>query len=137
MNETELRQKIRKLIKEVLSEANTINDDVEEKATEIYNIVCKKKLTDKDVVIKTYPDGTVKKTYSVQDKFLGKNCLYSGYWKVYHNKNDAIKTFDSYNRCRFFYTNTFLEGKNILEIIESYSDYSNNINQKKNKYLGG
>lgn len=59
---------------------------------------------------------------------FGKNCLYSGYWKVYHNKNDAIKTFDSYNRCRLFYTNTFLEGKNILEIIESYSDYSNNIN---------
>ena len=75
MNEIELRQKIRKLIKEVLSKANTINDDVEEKATEIYNIVCKKKLTDKDVVIKTYPDGTVKKTYSVQDKFLGKNCF--------------------------------------------------------------
>lgn len=53
----------------------------------------------------------------------GKNSLYSGYWKVYHNKKDAIKTFDSYNRCRIFYTNTFLEGKNILEIIESYSDY--------------
>lgn len=55
----------------------------------------------------------------------GKNCLYSGYWKVYHNKNKAIKTFDSYNRCRLFYINTFLENKNknILEIIESYSDY--------------
>ena len=49
---TELRQKIRKLIKEVLSEANTINDDVEEKASEIYNIVCKKKLTD-NVVFQT------------------------------------------------------------------------------------
>lgn len=55
----------------------------------------------------------------------GKNCLYSGYWKVYHNKNKAIKTFDSYNRCRLFYINTFLDNKNknILEIIESYSDY--------------
>lgn len=63
----------------------------------------------------------------------GKNSLYSGYWKVYHNKKDAIKIFDSYNRCRLFYINTFLEGKDILEIIESYNNSLNHINKKIKK----
>ncbi|ELV06470.1 hypothetical protein H263_03923 [Brachyspira hampsonii 30599] len=41
----------------------------------------------------------------------GKNSLYTGYWKVYHNKKEAIEIFDNYNRCRTFYINTFLRGK--------------------------
>lgn len=50
----------------------------------------------------------------------GKNSLYTGYWKVYHNKKEAIKIFDNYNRCRTFYINTFLRGKGILEIMDDY-----------------
>ena len=53
----------------------------------------------------------------------GKNSLYTGYWKVYHNKNEAIKIFDSYNKCRNFYMNTFLNGKDILEIMDDYDNY--------------
>lgn len=54
----------------------------------------------------------------------GKNSLYTGYWKVYHNKKEAIKTFESYNRCRDFYTSTFLNGKGILEIMDYYKKYA-------------
>ena len=54
----------------------------------------------------------------------GKNSLYTGYWKVYHNKKEAIKTFESYNRCRDFYTSTFLNGKGILEIMDDYKEYA-------------
>ena len=53
----------------------------------------------------------------------GKNSLYNGYWKVYHNKSEAIKIFDSYNKCRTFYINTFLNGKDILEIMDDYDNY--------------
>lgn len=53
----------------------------------------------------------------------GKNSLYAGYWKVYHNKNDAVKTFNNYNKCRDFFMNTFLKGKGILEIIDDYQHY--------------
>lgn len=58
----------------------------------------------------------------------GKNCLYSGYWKVYHNKEGALNTFDCYNRCREFYVNSFLRGNNILEIMDVYNLLSNSIN---------
>lgn len=40
--------------------------------------------------------------YDVQ-KFIttgGKNFLYSGDWKVYHDKDGAIKKFNSYKKCR-------------------------------------
>ncbi|MEI0538636.1 DUF3793 family protein [Brachyspira pulli] len=53
----------------------------------------------------------------------GKNSLYTGYWKVYHNKNEAIKIFDNYNKCRDFYISTFLNGKGILEIMDNYQKY--------------
>ena len=53
----------------------------------------------------------------------GKNSLYTGYWKVYHNKNEAIKIFDNYNKCRDFYISTFLNGKDILEIMDNYQKY--------------
>ena len=53
----------------------------------------------------------------------GKNSLYTGYWKVYHNKNEAIKIFDNYNKCRDFYISTFLNGKGILEIMDNYQNY--------------
>lgn len=116
MNETELRQKIRKLIKEVLSEANTINDDVEEKATEIYNIVCKKKLTDNDVVIKTYPDGAVKKTYSVQNKFLGKNCL----WTFHVNIVDEDTYYEKLQQHETSFGTTYTDGNRITFITITY-----------------
>lgn len=54
----------------------------------------------------------------------GKNSLYTGYWKVYHNKKEAIEIFDNYNRCRNFYINTFLRGKGILEIMDDYKLHS-------------
>ncbi|AEM21412.1 hypothetical protein Bint_0783 [Brachyspira intermedia PWS/A] len=56
----------------------------------------------------------------------GKNSLHTGYWKVYHNKNEAIKTFNRYNECRSFYINTFLNGKGILEIMDDYKMYIQN-----------
>ena len=56
-------------------------------------------------------------------KNYGKNSLYTGYWKVYHNKNEAIKIFDNYNKCRDFYISTFLNGKDILEIMDNYQKY--------------
>ena len=54
----------------------------------------------------------------------GQDSLFCGYWKVYHNKKEAIKTFESYNRCRDFYTSTFLNGKGILEIMDYYKKYA-------------
>ena len=56
----------------------------------------------------------------------GKNSLHNGYWKVYHNKNEAIEIFNRYNECRSFYVNTFLNGKGILEIMDDYKRYIHN-----------
>ncbi|WP_300368707.1 DUF3793 family protein [Brachyspira sp.] len=56
----------------------------------------------------------------------GKNSLHAGYWKVYHNKNEAIEIFNRYNECRIFYVNTFLNGKGILEIMDDYKRYIHN-----------
>ncbi len=45
-------------------------------------------------------------------KYNGKNSLYTGYWKVYHNKKSSIEKFRSYDRCREILIEKFLEYQN-------------------------
>lgn len=47
----------------------------------------------------------------------GKNSLYTGFWKVYCNKNDAIKTFEKYKKCRKIYQKLYNDGKPIMQLI--------------------
>lgn len=46
----------------------------------------------------------------------GKNCLLSGYWKVYENLSKAKLIFDSYDRAKVCAVNEFLVGKSMKEI---------------------
>ncbi len=42
-------------------------------------------------------------------KHSGKNSLYTGYWKVYHNKEQSIKMFNIFDKCRVIFRNKFLK----------------------------
>ncbi len=48
----------------------------------------------------------------------GKNSLYIGFWKVYCNKNEAVKTFEKYKKCRKVYQKLYRCGKPIMQLIE-------------------
>lgn len=39
----------------------------------------------------------------------GQNSLYTGYWKVYHNKEQSIKMFNVFDKCRVIFRNKFLK----------------------------
>lgn len=54
-------------------------------------------------------------------KNSGKNCLYAGYWKVYHNKNEAIKMFNNFTKCRLLYRNLFLGGKSVFQLMDNFA----------------
>lgn len=46
----------------------------------------------------------------------GKNSLYTGYWKVYCNKNEAIKTFEKYKKCKKVYQKLYNSGKPVMQL---------------------
>ena len=46
----------------------------------------------------------------------GKNCEYCGYWKVYHNKDEAIKSFEKFSKCTKVYKRLFNEGTSIKRL---------------------
>lgn len=64
-----------------------------------------------------YPLGDV--TGFIENK--GKNSLYTGFWKVYCNKNEAIKTFEKYQKCRKIYKKLYNGGKPIMQLITATS----------------
>ena len=146
MDEIELREKIRKIIKEALTEANTINNDVEEKALEIYNIVCKKKLTDSDVTNKMCPDGTVQKTYSIHDKFLEKNILWtfracmvnedSYYEKLQQHETSFGTTYTDGNKITFI-TITYYQTGKIFDKAEVFDSIQHELNHAYKALLVG
>ncbi len=47
----------------------------------------------------------------------GKNFTYSGYWKVYHNEEQAKQTFATYNHCRDFLTDKLAQGEPLIEVL--------------------
>lgn len=146
MDEIELRERIKKIIKEALTEANTINNDVEEKALEIYNIVCKKKLTDSDVTNKMCPDGTVQKIYSIHDKFLGKNILWtfracmvnedSYYEKLQQHETSFGTTYTDGNKITFI-TITYYQTGKIFDKAEVFDSIQHELNHAYKALLVG
>lgn len=146
MDEIELRERIKKIIKEALTEANTINNDVEEKALEIYNIVCKKKLTDSDVTNKMCPDGTVQKIYSIHDKFLEKNILWtfracmvnedSYYEKLQQHETSFGTTYTDGNKITFIIITYYQTGK-IFDKAEVFDSIQHELNHAYKALLVG
>ena len=146
MDEIELRERIKKIIKEALTEANTINNGVEEKALEIYNIVCKKKLTDSDVTNKMCPDGTVQKIYSIHDKFLGKNILWtfracmvnedSYYEKLQQHETSFGTTYTDGNKITFI-TITYYQTGKIFDKAEVFDSIQHELNHAYKALLVG
>lgn len=59
-----------------------------------------------------YPLGDV--TGFIENK--GKNSLYTGFWKVYCNKNEAIKTFEKYKKCKKIYQKLYNDGRPIMQL---------------------
>lgn len=60
--------------------------------------------------------------YPIEDvegftKNKGKNCKYSGYWKVYGNPEEAKKLFQMYDESRDFCTKLALKGEPIERIL--------------------
>lgn len=49
----------------------------------------------------------------------GKNCKYTGCWKVYTNEREAIKTFDTFKKCTDVYCRKFNEGLSIMRLTIS------------------
>lgn len=47
----------------------------------------------------------------------GKNYLFIGYWKVYHDPFGAARTFRAFDEARKYVVNEFLSGKSLQEII--------------------
>ena len=146
MDEIELRERIKKIIKEALTEANTINNDVEEKALEIYNIVCKKKLTDSDVTNKMCSDGTVQKIYSIHDKFLEKNILWtfracmvnedSYYEKLQQHETSFGTTYTDGNKITFITIAYYQTGK-IFDKAEVFDSIQHELNHAYKALLVG
>ena len=46
----------------------------------------------------------------------GKNCNHCGYWKVYGNKEECVKKFQMYDKCRDVYLKLWSNGKSILQL---------------------
>lgn len=60
--------------------------------------------------------------YPIEDvegfiKNNGKNYLFIGYWKVYHDPFGAVKTFRAFDEARKYAVNEFLSGKSLQEIL--------------------
>lgn len=53
----------------------------------------------------------------------GKNCLYSGYWKIYGNLEETKKLFDIYDFIRYQMVKQVEYGKSIGQMVESYQNY--------------
>lgn len=47
----------------------------------------------------------------------GQDCLLAGYWKVYHNREQAQLTFLAYDQAKISAVNEFLIGKSIRDIV--------------------
>ncbi len=63
--------------------------------------------------------------YPLQDvlgfmRHEGENCLYTGYWKVYHDLPGAMSTFNAYERAKSEVLEAVLNGMGIAEIIAAY-----------------
>lgn len=52
----------------------------------------------------------------------GKNYSYCGYWKVYGNREEAIKTFSIYDKVRFIVLNELKKGRNLFNIIDGFQN---------------
>lgn len=50
-------------------------------------------------------------------KHKGKNDLLSGLWKVYHNVDEAKRTFQQYNKCNRVYRKCFADGFDMNRLI--------------------
>ena len=46
----------------------------------------------------------------------GKNCTHCGYWKVYGDKNECIKKFMRYDKCRDIYFKLWSNGRSVLQL---------------------
>lgn len=48
----------------------------------------------------------------------GKECLSVGYWKVYHDMPQAVRTFHAFDDAKVYAVNEFLTGKSLREILQ-------------------
>ena len=46
----------------------------------------------------------------------GKNCSHCGYWKVYGDKSQCLKTFHRYDKCRDIYYKLWSNGRSVLQL---------------------
>lgn len=46
----------------------------------------------------------------------GKNCKYTGYWKVYSHESGARELFDRFDRCKRIYQRLWQDGKSLIQL---------------------
>lgn len=49
----------------------------------------------------------------------GRNCKYTGCWKVYGDKREAVKIFARFNKCKDIYRRLWEQGRSILQLTVS------------------
>jgi len=47
----------------------------------------------------------------------GQNFVYMGFWKVYGNKEEAVKTFRRYKKCTDIYSRLWEQGRSVKKLI--------------------
>lgn len=59
----------------------------------------------------------------VKDFIYGKNkkCICCGYWKVYNDREQALKTFENYNRSRYNFMKLIRKNTEIIKAVEMLS----------------
>lgn len=62
-------------------------------------------------------------TEDVEDyiRFSGRDCLLVGYWKVYHNVQQAKRTFEAFDEARERTVQEVLEGKELCQLCSRYA----------------
>lgn len=58
----------------------------------------------------------------IQNK--GENCLYTGYWKVYHNVSETVGLFERFEQARELLIHLVFEGVEIVEIITNFNKWN-------------
>ena len=46
----------------------------------------------------------------------GRNCKYTGFWKVYCNEEEAARIFEKFRKCRDVYMRLWQQGKSVLQL---------------------
>lgn len=100
-------------VAEFLSSCGYDVTDIQSCIERLSKRICKSKSFPHEIgLFLGYPLGDV--TGFIENK--GKNSLYTGFWKIYCNKNETLKIFEKYKKCRKVYQKLYNGGKPLMQL---------------------